>query len=275
MKNCAIKLSIAANLFLSGAVIWLGFLSRPRQDLQSVENGGERTKRPALQVVPRAESVRSTESFRWSRLESTNYHVYVANLRQVGCPERTIRDIIAADVDAIYAPRREREQLLGRSLPAAGAGPGRSAAGEDSIARLQRLKEEEAALIQRVLNPEPAPGLVEAEAPGYPGQTVSPVAGDDPGPATNQYTVPFFMTRPGPGFDFSAEQIEAVNEVQQWFQKELGSLDPQDPEYLKRWRRAQPVADELMRAWLGVDGFMHYQVSLLDDQGNLPDRLSR
>ena len=37
---------------------------------------------------------------RWASVESTNYVDYVANLRAIGCPEATIRDIIAADLTA-------------------------------------------------------------------------------------------------------------------------------------------------------------------------------
>lgn len=35
--------------------------------------------------------------FQWSQLESANYATYISNLRAVGCPEQTVRDIITAD----------------------------------------------------------------------------------------------------------------------------------------------------------------------------------
>ena len=47
--------------------------------------------------------------FSWRELESTDYPTYVANLREIGCPEQTIRDIIIADVNALYARRRAGE----------------------------------------------------------------------------------------------------------------------------------------------------------------------
>ena len=34
----------------------------------------------------------------WAQLESSDYVSYVANLRRIGCPEQTIRDIIVADI---------------------------------------------------------------------------------------------------------------------------------------------------------------------------------
>lgn len=43
----------------------------------------------------------------WADLESADYSVYVRNLRAFGCPESTLRDIIAADLHAAYASYSE------------------------------------------------------------------------------------------------------------------------------------------------------------------------
>ena len=59
--------------------------------------GVVRTNAPALRV------------FTWHDIESPNYAVYTANLRDIGCPEQTIRDIIIADVNALFARRRAIE----------------------------------------------------------------------------------------------------------------------------------------------------------------------
>jgi len=45
----------------------------------------------------------------WAHVESPDYETYVANLRSIGCPEQTVRDIIIADVNALYARRRATE----------------------------------------------------------------------------------------------------------------------------------------------------------------------
>lgn len=47
----------------------------------------------------------------WSHVESPDYATYIANLRSIGCPEQTIRDIIIADVNSLYARRRATEIL--------------------------------------------------------------------------------------------------------------------------------------------------------------------
>lgn len=46
------------------------------------------------------------ENFTWDQVESTNYETFIKNLRAIGCPEQTIRDIIVSEVDRIYERRR-------------------------------------------------------------------------------------------------------------------------------------------------------------------------
>lgn len=47
--------------------------------------------------------------FSWQEVESDNYVTYIKNLREIGCPDSTIRDIIVADVNALYGHRRATE----------------------------------------------------------------------------------------------------------------------------------------------------------------------
>ena len=63
----------------------------PRQSLAQTET-------PPLPAEPPA-------PFHWSQIEHEDYRQYIANLRSVGCPESTIRDLIAADLSQQYAPR--------------------------------------------------------------------------------------------------------------------------------------------------------------------------
>jgi LysM repeat protein len=60
--------------------------------------------------------------FSWREIESSDFPTYVANLRQIGCPDQTIRDIIIAEVNAIYSRKRAvelvtPEQQWWRSVP--------------------------------------------------------------------------------------------------------------------------------------------------------------
>lgn len=51
------------------------------------------------------------QNFTWNEIESPDYPTYIANLRSVGCPEATIRDIIVADVNQHFARRRATEVM--------------------------------------------------------------------------------------------------------------------------------------------------------------------
>ncbi len=57
---------------------------------------------PPAQVIRR-------QFFTWHEVESPDYAVYMANLRDIGCPPATIRDIIIADVNSLYAKREAQE----------------------------------------------------------------------------------------------------------------------------------------------------------------------
>lgn len=46
-------------------------------------------------------------TFNWQAVESPDYKEYIANLRSVGCPEETIRDIILADVNKLYDQKKK------------------------------------------------------------------------------------------------------------------------------------------------------------------------
>lgn len=61
---------------------------------------------PRDRVIP----VIRKQFFAWNELESTNYDIYVANLRDIACPEETIHDIILADVNKLYDQRKVAEE---------------------------------------------------------------------------------------------------------------------------------------------------------------------
>ena len=42
----------------------------------------------------------------WRHVESEDYRTYVKNLREIGCPEQTVRDIVTADLLQAFAARR-------------------------------------------------------------------------------------------------------------------------------------------------------------------------
>ncbi|MEW6157033.1 MAG: hypothetical protein AB1813_06345 [Verrucomicrobiota bacterium] len=97
-------ISIGLNVALAAFL----FFPRPRELpsdlvlLESVKSNREPRLVKTNVVVRR-------QNFSWSEIESPDYATYVSNLRSIGCPEQTVRDIIVADVNELFARRRFTE----------------------------------------------------------------------------------------------------------------------------------------------------------------------
>lgn len=89
-----LAVSLVLNLILASGWIW-----SKRQISTQV---AELATRPAKTntVTKTAVVVRRT-FFSWQEIESQDYAAYIKNLREIGCPEQTIRDIITADVTQV------------------------------------------------------------------------------------------------------------------------------------------------------------------------------
>lgn len=66
----------------------------------------QRPLRLRLHSLPPINLRTEVRSLDWRSIESDDYPTYIANLRAIGCPEETIRDIIVADINKLYAGRR-------------------------------------------------------------------------------------------------------------------------------------------------------------------------
>jgi len=96
--------SLGVNIVL--AATWLA--SRPRSTDAQV-SAGLSTSTSDAQL--KTNLVVRRQFFSWHEVESPDYPTYIANLREIGCPEQTIRDIIIADVNALFSRRRATEVI--------------------------------------------------------------------------------------------------------------------------------------------------------------------
>ena len=98
--------SLMLNLVLAATVMWLTrSKSAGSADAQPASAPPTATKAESATPEAAAPLVAPTQSFDWRMVESEDYKKYIANLRGIECPEPTIRAIIIADVDKLYAPR--------------------------------------------------------------------------------------------------------------------------------------------------------------------------
>src|SRR3954447_7265203 len=93
-------------------------------------------------------------SISWSSIESTNYTTYIKNLRDIGCPEETVRDIILTDISKLYAKRRAalRAQLQPyRFWQTGDALQNDYRSNPELQGHLQELEKEQRALVKQLL----------------------------------------------------------------------------------------------------------------------------
>jgi hypothetical protein len=90
-------------------------------------------------------------AFDWRKVESPDYREYIANLRAIGCPEKTLRDIIVADVNELFR-QRARESGAGKRVEYWKPGnPLANLLDEDVVARQQELNKEKREVLKSLL----------------------------------------------------------------------------------------------------------------------------
>lgn len=107
-----IALSMALNVMLA-VMAWRPFsestTSSPDAAPVMASAEAEISQMPAADPAPSAQGPVETPAFHWSSVESSDYREYIANLQAIGCPEKTIRDIVVADIDQLYSARMPPE----------------------------------------------------------------------------------------------------------------------------------------------------------------------
>ena len=134
---------LVANLVLAAGWFWTAQIQARRLIRAGVVSEDEGSPLIRTNVLVRK------QFFSWQEVESDDYPSYIANLRDIGCPEQTIRDIIIADVNAVYARKRATElvtpeQQWWRSEPD-------TAILKTATARGNELDQERRALLTRLL----------------------------------------------------------------------------------------------------------------------------
>jgi len=95
--------SLTANLALA---LGCFFLWRERQ--AAIRAEAQLKAQTSTNVVTQTKlmPVYRKQFFSWSEIESADYEEYIKNLRDIGCPEQTIHDIIVEDVNGLYLTKR-------------------------------------------------------------------------------------------------------------------------------------------------------------------------
>jgi hypothetical protein len=231
--------------------------------------------------------------FNWSQVESSDYRTYIANLRSIGFPEQTIRDIITADVDSQYAPRREllEQKLIGNAFA--------ERVGVET--RLQEVRNEDASAVNLLLGAPATAATTRpaaaAEGPFSGSARVEPAADTASMPVVTQdadpsaiplnkrtsevaleatpsrslrqappaaISLPLVFQDIDPSvLSLNAQQAQVVDDLRQKFIEAVGgpNQDPSDPAYSQRWQASQPQADLDLRGMIGISAWEGYQIA--------------
>jgi len=160
MKGLLI-LSLVANVALVGTVGYL-VTRAPATTPAGVEASAKQSDASApgsttTKVVVKktaGESVTNTvvHTIDWRKVESEDYKKYIANMRGVGCPEETIRDIIIADVNKLFESRKQALKANKKKYEFWKSGQGLIPGYDDeTVKQQQALAKEKRALLRELL----------------------------------------------------------------------------------------------------------------------------
>jgi hypothetical protein len=104
-------LSISANVLLGAYIVYQGRGKAPAPAASTASTADSKMPATPARPSPNADTktvtvTLPTTGLDWRGVESEDYKKYIANLRAIGCPEETIRDIIVADVNKLFEQRR-------------------------------------------------------------------------------------------------------------------------------------------------------------------------
>jgi hypothetical protein len=171
-------LSLVLNLLLAVGL----FLSLHKQRSTSAFDSGAGSStnaavKPAFKPMPSEAAAgapssvntnRAEKSFDWRMVESEDYKKYIANLRAIGCPENTIRDIIIADVNSLFESRKKALRANTKKFEFWKAGNMFAAVmDEDKIKQSQEMAQEKRTLLKDLLGvaPDEKPDLLSGMNP--------------------------------------------------------------------------------------------------------------
>lgn len=222
-----------------------------REDLATLRQEHARLS-AAAEEKPASTSVGNSATnaiLNWQALESADYRRYIANLRAVGCPEQTIRDIIITDLDRAYGQR------IAKTSPQdfnAYWKPGNYLDRINNYLAVKKVEEEKRAVIRQLLGVDS-----DEEAERRTGVSI-------------QY---------GQGFEFLSADLRArLREIERHAEMKLQSAELipggwSDPDYQRRKNEALVWKENAIKELLSPGQFEEYEMRVSHDAFRLRNSL--
>lgn len=261
---CSLLLNIA------GAATGVALFLKPKPNSPVLDVPLSASDHKASKTNPTNPDPSLVKKFHWSDVESEDYSVFISRLRDVGCPESTIRDIVKGEMTANSASKRK--QLEQQILHSSGWAPPVGMTRQSFLAAQYRKLDKEVetmtnAVIGSVSSSHSNEGATTNSTPQQSARYPMVLGGINfqptPQPNSNGTTTPNSATSSrlggapayvSPGvISATPEQIASIKEIQQKFVSDVGGpyQDPTDPQYEEKWNSAQWVSDQIFKARFG------------------------
>ena len=173
------------------------------------------------------------------------FKAYAAKLKAQGCPENTVRELVASRITAAFESRRValRNQ------------PRRGDANADEIGtQIESLNREQGMLIAQLAGGEPPRART--------GRMREHSVRADENILARQVQMPAVMAEAMPATVKTPEQAAEWEKLRDDFLKAVGgdNQDPADPHYRRRWAAAESEADRHFRLVFGEIAFMQLKM---------------
>ena len=199
----------------------------------------------------------SVPMFNWKSVESDDYKVYIQQLRAIGCPEDTIRDLLSADVRKLYEAKRAetRPKPAPKYWEAGFALAGKPDPQQEKI--LLTLEQEEKQVLKVLLGPgweqayRPYPANPEDEARRF-GELAADKREKIQASLQKFAALEAELQNHSLSGIMSAQNEQQLNELRQQQRKELAAI--LTPEELEQYDvRSSETAENLRAGLVGVE----------------------
>ncbi len=155
MKSWIAFISIVLNLVLLGAILLILRKPAPKFVGQMPREIAHARILQVIETVTQTNFVpqSSVAPFDWSQVESEDFVVYANNLRGIGCPEETVRDILTAEINDLFVHRRQDlfRPLQSQFWDLMAQGGGDDLLSKEIRDKAEALDEEKEILLKKVL----------------------------------------------------------------------------------------------------------------------------
>jgi hypothetical protein len=151
--KATLVVSMALNVLMTGLLLWPDSVeeaeSRQRLPTRPMENRVER------EIREHGEGDLASGLFNWADLDSDDYEAFIANLRSIGCPEQTIRDIVTAELDRL---NRSRDSVPDASDLYWQSAAKRVRSSRDALRERERFQKEKSRVLEALLGKDAGEG---------------------------------------------------------------------------------------------------------------------